>query len=95
MALHALGVLFPAFPESKRWRERAAALVEAQLAFQVRQDGSHFEQSSYYHVYALDFFLFYYLIAGRPNISNRYWRAWRNIWTGCWAIATHSIRQRR
>ena len=67
VALHALGVLFPAFPESKRWHVRGASLVEAQLAFQVRLDGSHFEQSSYYHVYAQDFFLFYYLIAGRPK----------------------------
>jgi uncharacterized heparinase superfamily protein len=67
VALHALGVLFPAFPESERWRARGAHIVEAQIAFQVRADGSHFEQSTYYHVYALDFFLFYYLIAGRPK----------------------------
>jgi hypothetical protein len=67
VALLALGVLFPAFPESSRWRARGAEIVEAQLAFQVRADGSHFEQSTYYHVYALDFFLFYYLIVGRPK----------------------------
>lgn len=67
VALHALGVLFPGFPESERWRTRGTGVVEAQLAFQVRADGSHFEQSTYYHVYALDFFLFYYLIAGRPK----------------------------
>jgi uncharacterized heparinase superfamily protein len=67
VALHALGVLFPAFPESEHWRTRGAEIVEAQLAFQVRADGSHFEQSTYYHVYALDFFLFYYLMAGRPK----------------------------
>jgi len=67
VALHALGVLFPTFPESERWRRRGAEIVEEQLAFQVRADGSHFEQSTYYHVYALDFFLFYYLMAGRPK----------------------------
>jgi len=67
VALHALGILFPGFPESQRWRARGAEIVEAQLAFQVRADGSHFEQSTYYHVYALDFFLFYYLMAGRPK----------------------------
>jgi hypothetical protein len=67
VALHALGRLFPAFPESERWRARGASIVEAQLAFQVRPDGSHFEHSTYYHVYALDFFLFHYLIAGRPK----------------------------
>ena len=67
VALHALGVLFPVFPESERWRARGAAIVEAQLEFQVKADGSHFEQSTYYHVYALDFFLFYYLMASRPK----------------------------
>ena len=67
VALHALGLLFPGFPESERWRARGAEIVEAQLAFQVRPDGSHFEQSTYYHVYALDLFLFYYLMAGRPK----------------------------
>ncbi len=67
VALHAIGVLFPAFPESSRWRERGASIVDAQLDFQVRPDGSHFEQSTYYHVYALDFFLFHYLLAGRPK----------------------------
>jgi hypothetical protein len=38
-------------------------VVEQQLERQVRGDGSHFEQSAYYHVYALDFFLLYRLLA--------------------------------
>ena len=33
------------------------------MARQVRDDGSHFEQSAYYHVYALDFFLLYRVLA--------------------------------
>ncbi len=67
VALHALGTLFPSLPGASRWQQRGAAVVEQQLTFQVKPDGSHFEQSSYYHVYALDFFLFHYLIAGRPT----------------------------
>jgi hypothetical protein len=67
VALYALGTLFADFPEAGDWRRRGAEIVEAQLAFQVRRDGSHFEQSSYYHVYALDFFLFYYVLARRPK----------------------------
>jgi hypothetical protein len=55
VALHALG------------GRRAASIVRSQLDFQVKPDGSHFEQSTYYHVYALDFFLFHYILAGRPN----------------------------
>ena len=66
VALHAIGTLFPGFPGAQGWRRRAAEIVRRQLEFQVKPDGSHFEQSSYYHVYALDFFLFFYLMAGRP-----------------------------
>ncbi len=66
VALHALGTLFGAFPEAQAWAARGAEIIARQLDFQVRPDGSHFEQSTYYHVYALDFFLQYYLLAGRP-----------------------------
>ncbi|MGH9609790.1 MAG: alginate lyase family protein [Bryobacteraceae bacterium] len=66
VALHALGALFEEFPESDAWRRRGAEIVQAQLTFQVHPDGSHFEQSTYYHIYALDLFLFHYLLAGRP-----------------------------
>jgi len=65
VALHTLGRLFPAFPGSGEWRRRGAEIVQAQLDFQVKADGSHFEQSTYYHVYALDFFLFFHLLNGR------------------------------
>src|SRR5574340_493288 len=68
VALHALGALFPRFPRARRWRETGARIVEAELHRQVRADGAHFEQSSYYHVYALDFFLFHYVVAGKPAV---------------------------
>jgi hypothetical protein len=57
VALHALGATYPDWPEASRWRRTGARLLEQQLARQVRTDGSHFEQSIYYHLYALDFFL--------------------------------------
>jgi len=66
VALHALGVLFPAFPRAERWRELGHQVVTRELERQVLADGAHFEQSTYYHVYALDFFLLHYLLAGRP-----------------------------
>ena len=62
VALHALGALF-AFPESKRWAEAGARVVECQMETQVRDDGSHFEQSTYYQLYALDMCLFYACLA--------------------------------
>ena len=63
VALHALGVLFPAFPHAARWARNGGRIVEQQMVRQVRGDGSHFEQSSYYHVYALDLFLLHRLLA--------------------------------
>jgi hypothetical protein len=66
VTLHALGVLFPAFPHALRWAEIGGRIVERQMERQVRGDGSHFEQSAYYHVYALDFFLLYRLLAKPP-----------------------------
>jgi len=62
VALHALGKLFSWFPRAERWRRSGADLVRAQLAAQVRDDGSHFEQSTYYQLYALDAFLFHALV---------------------------------
>src|ERR1700722_14887826 len=67
VALHALGVLFPKFPRAARWRRQGGARVERELIAQVRDDGSHFEQSSYYHVYTLDMALTWFLLEGRPQ----------------------------
>lgn len=66
VALHALGVLFPSFPRAALWREAGGRVVREQMRSQVREDGSHFEQSAYYHVYALDMFLFHAVLAGAP-----------------------------
>lgn len=64
VALHALGVLFPEFPGASRWVQSGGRIVTQQLDRQVRADGSHFEQSTYYHVYPLDMFLFHCILAG-------------------------------
>ena len=62
VALHALGRVFPQFPRATRWERLGGELVEQQMDRQVRADGSHFEQSTYYHVYALDMFLFHAIL---------------------------------
>ena len=66
MVLDALGQLFPQFPRSAQWRNLGTSVVRKHLESQVQNDGSYFEQSTYYHVYALDMFLAHYLIAGGP-----------------------------
>jgi hypothetical protein len=55
VALYAVGLMF----DEGRWRASGARWTEDAMDRQVRADGSHFEQSAYYHVYALDFFLLY------------------------------------
>jgi Heparinase II/III-like protein/Heparinase II/III N-terminus len=66
VALHAIGVLFPDFPGSARFRSKGREIVELQMESQVREDGSHFEQSSYYHVYALDLFMLHAILTETP-----------------------------
>ena len=62
VALHALGLKFP----HTGWEALGNRILAEERDRQIQPDGSHFEQSTYYHVYALDFFSFYYILAGRP-----------------------------
>jgi hypothetical protein len=66
VALHAIGALFPEFPRARRWRREGSDMVRAQMRAQVQADGSHFEHSSYYHVYALDMLMFSAAIEQMP-----------------------------
>jgi hypothetical protein len=68
VALFFLGTLFPQFPRAARWKQRGWQIVLDSAARQVRADGFYFEQSTYYHVYALDLFLHARTLAGANNI---------------------------
>lgn len=57
-ALHAIGLFFGI----DRWKSLGRETVLQCLKTQVHPDGSYFEQSTYYHVYALDFFLLHHLL---------------------------------
>jgi hypothetical protein len=57
VALFFIGTLCPQFPAAARWQRKGLDIVLAEAERQVRPDGVYFEQSLYYHVYALDFFL--------------------------------------
>ncbi len=69
VALFAIGVLCPQIAAARRWRERGWSIVLEQAEAQVRPDGFHFEQSVYYHVYALDFFQFARDLAARNGMA--------------------------
>jgi hypothetical protein len=57
VALFFIGSLCPELRDAERWKQKGWQIVLREAERQVRADGFHFEQSVYYHVYALDFFL--------------------------------------
>ncbi len=68
LALFFLGTLFPSLPEATRRRRRGWEILVHEAAKQVRGDGFYFEQSAYYHVYALDIFLHARILAGLNGV---------------------------
>src|SRR5215831_2803506 len=55
VALFFLATLYPQIPLADRWKKSGWRIVLDEARRQVQADGFHFEQSTYYHVYALDF----------------------------------------
>jgi len=67
VALFFLGVLCNS-KSTARWKRRGWNIVLAQADRQIQSDGVHFEQSMYYHVYALDLFLHARILAATNGI---------------------------
>jgi hypothetical protein len=66
-ALFVIGLLFPELRSSEFHRETGRRILIEECTKQVRSDGSHAEQSTYYHRYATDFFLCASILADRNN----------------------------
>jgi hypothetical protein len=69
VALFFLGTLYPQMPRAAHWKESGWRIVLHEAERQVRPDGVYFEQSLYYHVYALDFFLYARWLAARNGVA--------------------------
>ena len=69
VVLFFLGTLYPQMPRAARWKESGWRIVLHEAGRQVCPDGVYFEQSLYYHVYALDFFLYARLLAARNGME--------------------------
>jgi len=63
-----IGTLCPGARSALRWQDLGLKIVLGEAGRQVRPDGMHFEQSTYYHTYALDFFLHVRILAARNGI---------------------------
>ncbi len=68
LALFFLGTLFR-LPSGRHWQELGWSVLVREAGKQVRLDGFYWEQSTYYHVYALDMFLHSRILAGRNGIA--------------------------
>ena len=69
VALFFIGTLYPEVAEAKRWQQNGWAIILQESERQVRPDGVYFEQSLYYHVYALDFFLHARILASKNGFA--------------------------
>ena len=68
VALFFIGTLVPDSRDARRWQQLGWRIILQEAQRQVLPDGMHFEQSTYYHVYALDFFIHARLLAGKNGI---------------------------
>ena len=69
VALFAIGTTCPQIADAPRWQVLGWKILLQQAEAQVRPDGFHFEQSVYYHIYALDFFRFARELAAKNGIA--------------------------
>src|SRR6185436_2862424 len=56
-ALYAGGMLFSELKQARHWRSFGESILIQEAERQVLDDGVHCELSSYYHCYALEFYL--------------------------------------
>ena len=68
VGLFFIGTLCRDLGAAHRWQECGWKIVLSAAPRQVRPDGMHFEQSVYYHIYALDFFLHSRILAALNGI---------------------------
>ncbi len=69
VALFFIGTLCPEIRDAERWRDRGWRIILQEAQRQVRKDGVYFEQSLYYHVYALDLLLHACALAKRNQVE--------------------------
>ncbi|HKW34575.1 MAG TPA: alginate lyase family protein [Candidatus Acidoferrum sp.] len=68
VGLFFIGTLCPGLPSAAAWQECGWQIILNEAERQVHPDGLHFEQSMYYHTYALDFFLHSRILAALNHV---------------------------
>jgi heparinase II/III-like protein len=70
VALFFIGTLSPEISAAGKWKEQGWRIIQQEAQRQVQPDGVYFEQSLYYHVYALDLLLHARLLASRNGVES-------------------------
>jgi len=63
------GIFLPEWPEAERWKNLGLRILIDESRKQIRPDGGYFEQSTYYHRYALDFYQHLLILCGLNGIE--------------------------
>lgn len=69
LALFFIGTLCSEIPAAQQWQAVGLRILTQEIKRQVRPDGVYFEQSLYYHVYALDMFLYARVLAQANGVA--------------------------
>jgi hypothetical protein len=69
VALLFLGIMCPEISRAEHWKSLGWEIILREAGRQIRADGFHFEQSTYYHVYAIDLFLHAIVLASLNELS--------------------------
>lgn len=65
--LYVAGVLFPEFPEARRWRRDGLRWLTQEVEYQIYPDGTHLQYSTNYHRVVLQVLSYVIAVAGRNS----------------------------
>ena len=68
-ALAIMGLMFPEFSEEEEWLRIGLDILTREIENQVYPDGVDYEQTTSYHRFVLDFYLFFIAIAQKNNFE--------------------------
>ncbi len=67
LCLYLIGLLYPFFPESERWKEQGRKWVEEEGLYQIYPDGSYLQFSMNYHRVVIQLFTWAFYLSDRNN----------------------------
>jgi len=69
LTLYLIGLLYPQFPEAKKWKQKGKAWFEEEIAYQVYDDGTFLQFSMNYHRVVVQLLTWAIVLAKKNNES--------------------------